>query len=174
MKDKHLYQRRTDGDYKGYTEESFYFNSTENLWCWKQTSTGNIYKAKTIEKLRELKSKHKVGSGNYEHEKDTSLPEGFIGTDEFVKLVKIESMSREYIGRLLKRASTSSEGYDKRGLDRRKRGIKFVNCLKKSGIEHDKILHKSKYFKRKVWIFKKVNEEKIKKFKEFWLKKSKK
>ena len=171
MKDKHLYQRRTDGDYKGYTDESFYFNSTENLWCWKQTSTGNIYKASTIEKLRELKSKHKVGSGNYEHEKDTSLPEGFIGTDEFVKLIKIESMSREYIGRLLKRASTSSEGYDKRGLDRRKRGIKFVNCLKKSGIEDDKILHKSKYFKRKVWIFKKVNEEKIKKFKEFWLNK---
>ena len=171
MKDKHLYQRRTDGDYKGYTEESFYFNSTENLWCWKQTSTGNIYKAITIEKLRELKSKHKVGSGNYEHEKDTSLPEGFIGTDEFVKLIEIESMSREYIGRLLKRASTSSEGYDKRGLDRRKRGIKFVNCLKKSGIEYDKILHKSKYFKRKVWIFKKVNEEKIKKFKEFWLNK---
>ena len=171
MKDKHLYQRRTDGNYKGYTNESFYFNSTENLWCWKQTSTGNIYKARTIEKLRELKSKHKVGSGNYEHEKDTSLPEGFIGTDEFVKLIKIDSMSREYIGRLLKRASTSSESYDKRGLDRRKRGIKFVNCLKKSGIEYDKILHKSKYFKRKVWIFKKVNEGKIKKFKEFWLNK---
>ena len=30
MKDKNLYQRRTDGDYKGYTEDGFYFNSTEN------------------------------------------------------------------------------------------------------------------------------------------------
>ena len=110
MKDKHLYQRRTDGDYKGYTDESFYFNSTENLWCWKQTSTGNIYKARTIEKLRELKSKHKVGSGNYEHKKDTPLPESLIGTDEFAKLLKIEGMSREYIGRLLKRASNHQKG----------------------------------------------------------------
>ena len=51
MKDKTLYQRRTDGDYKGYTEDSFYFNSTEQLWCWKQTSTGEIFKAKTINDL---------------------------------------------------------------------------------------------------------------------------
>ena len=35
---KSLYQRRTDGNYKGYTKDSFYFNSTEQLWCWKQSS----------------------------------------------------------------------------------------------------------------------------------------
>ena len=56
MKDKNLYQRRTDGDYKGYTEDSFYFNSTEQLWCWKQTSTEKIFKAKTINELIDAES----------------------------------------------------------------------------------------------------------------------
>ena len=61
MKDKILYQRRTDGDYKGYTEDSFYFNSTEQLWCWKQTSTEKIFKAKTIDELRQIKENNFIG-----------------------------------------------------------------------------------------------------------------
>ncbi len=60
MKDKILYQRRTDGDYKGYTEDSFYFNSTEQLWCWKQTSTEKIFKAKTIDELRQIKENNYI------------------------------------------------------------------------------------------------------------------
>ena len=59
MKDKTLYQRRTDGDYKGYTEDSFYFNSTEQLRCWKQTSTGKIFKAKTINELKKNRTPNK-------------------------------------------------------------------------------------------------------------------
>ena len=34
-----------------YDKESFYFSITENLWCWKQTSTGKIFKAKTKTEL---------------------------------------------------------------------------------------------------------------------------
>ena len=55
---KSLYQRRTDGDYKGYTKDSFYFNSTEQLWCWKQNSKNIIHKASTIEELKKLKIKN--------------------------------------------------------------------------------------------------------------------
>jgi len=168
MKDKHLYQKRKDGKYLGYTEDGFYYNSDEGLWCWEQTSKEVIHKAKTIEELREIKKQNLIGSGNYEHVKDTALPEGLVGTEEFAKLTKIEKMSKEYVSRLLKRATAPHKEYDERGMDRKKRGIHFVNCLKKAGIEYDQILHKSKYFKRKVWVFKKVNDDKIKKFKEYW------
>ena len=30
-----------------YDKNSFYFSITENLWCWKQTSSGKIFKAET-------------------------------------------------------------------------------------------------------------------------------
>ena len=76
MKDKILYQRRTDGDYKGYTEDSFYFYSIEQLWCWKQTSTEKIFKSKTINELKQLKEANFIGKGNYEHKNDASLEKG--------------------------------------------------------------------------------------------------
>tara|TARA_B100001250_G_scaffold380741_1_gene372427 strand:- start:4032 stop:4529 length:498 start_codon:yes stop_codon:yes gene_type:complete len=164
MKDKHLYQRRTDGDYKGYTEESFYYNSTEKLWCWKQTSTEKIFKAKTLEEIRDIKDKYFKGSGSHERDKGTPLPEGFFSTEEFTKLVNIKKLSKEYISRLLKRASTSQNEYNERGMDRKKRGVQFVNCLKKAGIEYDQIISR-----RKVWVFKNLNDEKINEFKKLWL-----
>ena len=165
---KSLYQRRTDGDYKGYTKDSFYFNSTEQLWCWKQNSKNIIHKASTIEELKKIKNKELIGQGNYDHKNDSTLEQGHTSTEEFAKLTKIEKMSKEYVSRLLKRASAPHKEYDERGMDRKKKGIHFVNCLKKAGIEYDQILHKSKYFKRKVWVFKKINDDKIKKFKEYW------
>ena len=76
MKDKNLYQRRTDGDYKRYTEDSFYFNSTEKLWCWKQTSTEKIFKAKTINDLKKIKETNFICKGIYEHKNDSSLEKG--------------------------------------------------------------------------------------------------
>ena len=88
MKDKNLYQRRTDGDYKGYTEDSFYFNSTEQLWCWKQTSTEKIFKAKTINELKQIKENNFIGKGNYEHKNDASLQKGHTSTEQFAKLTK--------------------------------------------------------------------------------------
>ena len=90
MKDKNLYQRRTDGDYKGYTEDSFYFNSIEQLWCWKQTSTEKIFKAKTIDELRQIKENNFIGKGNYEHKNDASLQKGHTSTEQFAKLEKLE------------------------------------------------------------------------------------
>ena len=86
MKDKNLYQRRTDGDYKGYTEDSFYFNSTEQLWCWKQTSTEKIFKAKTINVLKQIKENNFIGKGNYEHKNDASLQKGHTSTEQFAKI----------------------------------------------------------------------------------------
>ena len=103
MKDKILYQRRTDGDYKGYTEDSFYFNSTEQLWCWKQTSTEKIFKAKTIDELRQIKENNFLGKGNYEHKNDASLEKGHTSTEQFAKLTNIGS--KEYVSMLLKRAN---------------------------------------------------------------------
>ena len=40
-----------------YDQNSFYFDLTEKLWCWKQTSTGKIYKAKTKSELLQIKEK---------------------------------------------------------------------------------------------------------------------
>ena len=94
MKDKHLYQKRKDGKYLGYTEDGFYYNSDEGLWCWEQTSKEVIHKAKTIEELREIKKQNLIGYGNYEHAKDTALPEGLVSTEEFARLTKIEKMSK--------------------------------------------------------------------------------
>ena len=97
MKDKNLYQRRTDGNYKGYTEDSFYFNSIEQLWCWKQTSTEKIFKSKTINELKQLKEANFIGKGNYEHKNDASLEEGHVSTEQFAKMTNIGS--KEYVKR---------------------------------------------------------------------------
>tara|TARA_B100001029_G_C14986933_1_gene409568 strand:- start:87 stop:548 length:462 start_codon:yes stop_codon:yes gene_type:complete len=153
MKDKHLYKRRTDGEYKGYTEDSFYFNSTEQLWCWKQTSTDKIFKAKTINELKQIKDNNYIGKGNYEHKNDASLEKGHTSTEQFAKLTNIGT--RDYVSRLLKRTG-----------DKNKRAIFFTQCLNKSKIESEQIIHK-----RKVWIFKNVDENKIKIFKDLWQKK---
>ena len=161
---KSLYQRRTDGDYKGYTKDSFYFNSTEQLWCWKQDSKSIIHKASTIEELKKIKNKELVGQGNYDHKNDSTLEQGHTGTEEFAKITEIGS--KEYVSMLLKRGLSPIKNYDKRAEDKKKRGLNFINCLKKSGIDFEQIV-----YKRKVWVFKNVDNNKIKIFKDLWQKK---
>ena len=51
-----------------YDQNSFYYSITDELWCWKQTSSGKIYKAKSKSELLKIKEKQFVGSGNYERE----------------------------------------------------------------------------------------------------------
>mgnify|MGYP001204784458 CR=1 FL=1 len=164
MKDKILYQRRTDGDYKGYTEDSFYFNSTEQLWCWKQTSTEKIFKAKTINELKQIKENNFIGKGNYEHKNDSSLNPEHTSTEEFGK--KTGLGGKEYISMLLKRAVLPINESDKRGAGRKKKGMHFIKCLEESDIHFEQIIHK-----RKVWVFKNVTNNKIKIFKSLWEKK---
>ena len=161
---KSLYQRRTDGDYKGYTKDSFYFNSTEQLWCWKQDSKSIIHKASTIEELKKIKNKELVGQGNYDHKNDSSLEQGHTSTEEFAKITEIGS--KEYVSMLLKRGLSPIKNYDKRAEDKKKRGLNFISCLKKSGIDFEQIV-----YKRKVWVFKNVDNNKIKIFKDLWQKK---
>ena len=161
---KSLYQRRTDGDYKGYTKDSFYFNSTEQLWCWKQDSKGIIHKASTIEELKKIKNKELIGQGNYDHKNDSTLEQGHTSTEEFAKITEIGS--KEYVSMLLKRGLSPIKNYDKRAEDKKKRGLNFINCLKKSGIDFEQIV-----YKRKVWVFKNVDNNKIKIFKDLWQKK---
>ena len=170
MKDKILYQRRTDGDYKGYTEDSFYFNSTEQLWCWKQTSTEKIFKAKTINELKKIKENNFIGKGNYEHKNDASLEEGHVSTEQFAKICEIKNregkaVTKNYISMLLKRANEPLKNYDKRAEGRKKKGLFFIKCLNKSKIEFEQII-----YKRKVWVFKNITSEKIKIFKSLWQK----
>ena len=163
MKDKHLYQRRIDGDYKGYTEDSFYFNSTLQQWCWKQTSTGNIFRATSISELKKIKNKHYIGYGNHKnHAKDATLNNGLIGTDDFAKLIGIE---KNYISRLLSRANTQNKNFNMQANSRRKRGIVFINCLKEANIDYEQV----KYKWNKRWVFKNITENKIKEFKKRWL-----
>ena len=161
---KSLYQRRTDGDYKGYTKDSFYFNSTEQLWCWKQSSKNIIHKASTIEELKKIKNNELIGQGNYDHKNDSSLEQGHTSTEEFAKITEIGS--KEYVSMLLKRGLSPIKNYDKRAEDKKKRGLNFINCLKKSGIDFEQIV-----YKRKVWVFKNVDNNKIKIFKDLWQKK---
>ena len=161
---KSLYQRRTDGDYKGYTKDSFYFNSTEQLWCWKQDSKSIIHKASTIEELKKIKNKELVGQGNYDHKNDSTLEPGHTSTEEFAKITEIGS--KEYVSMLLKRGLSPIKNYDKRAEDKKKRGLNFISCLKKSGIDFEQIV-----YKRKVWVFKNVDNNKIKIFKDLWQKK---
>ena len=161
---KSLYQRRTDGDYKGYTKDSFYFNSTEQLWCWKQDSKSIIHKASTIEELKKIKNKELIGQGNYDHKNDSTLEQGHTSTEEFAKITEIGS--KEYVSMLLKRGLSPIKNYDKRAEDKKKRGLNFISCLKKSGIDFEQIV-----YKRKVWVFKNVDNNKIKIFKDLWQKK---
>ena len=161
---KSLYQRRTDGDYKGYTKDSFYFNSTEQLWCWKQSSKNIIHKASTIEELKKIKNNELIGQGNYDHKNDSSLEQGHTSTEEFAKITGIGS--KEYVSMLLKRGLSPIKNYDKRAEDKKKRGLNFISCLKKSGINFEQIV-----YKRKVWVFKNVDNNKIKIFKDLWQKK---
>ncbi len=164
MKDNFLYQRRTDENYKGYTKDSFYFNSTENLWCWKQTSTHKIFKAKTINELKKIKEKNFIGKGNYKHHNDSSLEKGHTSTEKFAKATGMGS--KEYVSMLLKRANETLKNYDRRAEGRKKKGLFFIECLNKSKIEYEQII-----YKRKVWVFKNINKEKINKFRVLWGKK---
>lgn len=149
-----------------YDQNSFYFNVTENLWCWKQTSTGKIFKAKTKSELTKIKDSQFVGSGNYERE--YNLGEGLISTEEFGKITGVGT--KQYISLLLKRGTTPLNNYEKtNGGDgvhkpegRRKKGIFFVDCLNKSKITYDRTINQ---FNTKVWFFKNVNKDKIEKFK---------
>ena len=170
MKYKNLYQRRTDGDYKGYTEDSFYFNSTEQLWCWKQTSTEKIFKAKTINELKQIKENNFIGIGNYERKNDASLEDYHTGTEQFAKICGMKNregkvVTKNYISMLLKRANEPLKNYDKRAEGRKKKGLFFIKCLNQSKIEFEQII-----YKRKIWVFKSITSEKIKVFKSLWQK----
>ena len=152
-----------------YDQNSFYFNVTENLWCWKQTSTGKIFKAKTKSELTKIKDSQFVGSGIYERE--YNLGEGLISTEEFGKITGVGT--KQYISLLLKRGTTPLNNYEKtnggdgvhRPEGRRKKGIFFVDCLNKSKITYDRTINQ---FNTKVWVFKNVNKDKIEKFKIYW------
>ena len=92
-----------------YGKYSFYFSITENLWCWKQTSTGKIFKAKTKTELLNIKEKEFIGSGNYK--RVYNLGKDYISTEEFGKIAEIGS--KEYVSLLLKRGTTPLKDYDK-------------------------------------------------------------
>ena len=82
-----------------YDKNSFYFSITENLWCWKQTSSGKIFKAETKTELLKIKEKQFIGSGNYERE--YNLDRGQVSTEEFGKMTGLGT--KQYISLLLKR-----------------------------------------------------------------------
>jgi len=155
-----------------YDENSFYFSATEELWCWKKTSTEQIFKAKSKSELLNIKKKQFVGSGNYERK--YNLGENMISTEEFGKITNIGT--KQYISLLLKRGTTPTNNYDKihggngvhKPEGRRKKGIHFIECLNKSKITFDKIMNQ---YNTKVWVFKDVTQEKIKNFKKNWMKK---
>ena len=92
-----------------YDQNSFYYSITEELWCWKQTSTGKIFKAKTKSELLSIKEKQFVGSGNYERE--YNLGKGLVSTEEFGKITGVGT--KQYISLLLKRGTTPLGKYDK-------------------------------------------------------------
>ena len=91
-----------------YDQNSFYFNITENLWCWKQTSKGKIFKAKTKSELTKIKDNQFIGSGNYDRE--YILKEGLISTEEFGKITGVGT--KQYISLLLKRGTTPINSYE--------------------------------------------------------------
>ena len=155
-----------------YDQNSFYYSITEELWCWKQTSSGKIYKAKSKSELLKIKKKQFVGSGNYERE--YNLGEDLISTEEFGKIADVGT--KQYISLLLKRGTTSVNNYDKnQGGDgvhkpeaRRKKGLHFIECLNKSKIGFDRVINQ---YNTKVWVFKNVTQDKIKNFKKYWINK---
>ena len=155
-----------------YDQNSFYYSITEELWCWKQTSIGKIYKAKTKSELLKIKEKQFVGSGNYE--RAYNLGEDLISTEEFGKIADVGT--KQYISLLLKRGTTPLNNYDKnQGGDsvhkpeaRRKKGLHFIECLNKSKIGFDRVINQ---YNTKVWVFKNVTQDKIKNFKKYWINK---
>ena len=160
---------------KKYDKNSFYFNTSENLWCWKQTSTEKIFKASTKTELLKIKEKQFIGSGNYEREpREYRLDEGQISTEEFGNMTGLGT--KQYISLLLIRGTTPISNYEKNsGGDgvhkpegRRKKGLHFVKCLERSKINYDKVLNQ---YNTKVWVFKNINKEKIDNFKRLWVEK---
>ena len=155
-----------------YDKNSFYYSVTEELWCWKQTSSGKIYKAKSKSELLKIKEKQFVGSGNYERE--YNLGEDLISTEEFGKIADVGT--KQYISLLLKRGTTPVNNYDKnQGGDgvhkpeaRRKKGLHFIECLNKSKIGFDRVINQ---YNTKVWVFKNVTQDKINNFKKYWINK---
>ena len=156
-----------------YDKNSFYFNTSENLWCWKQTSTGKLFKASTKTELLKIKEKQFIGSGNYEREpREYNLGKGQISTEEFGKMTGVGT--KQYISLLLKRGTTPISSYNKiSGGDgvhkpegRRKKGLHFIKCLEKSKISYDRVLNQ---YNTKVWVFQNVNQEKIDTFKKLWI-----
>ena len=155
-----------------YDQNSFYYSITEELWCWKQTSSGKIYKAKSKSELLKIKEKQFVGSGNYERE--YNLGQDLISTEEFGKIADVGT--KQYISLLLKRGTTPVNNYDKnQGGDgvhkpeaRRKKGLHFIECLNKSKIGFDRVINQ---YNTKVWVFKNVTQDKIKNFKKYWINK---
>ena len=152
-----------------YDQNSFYFDLTEKLWCWKQTSTEKIYKAKTKSELLQIKEKKYIGSGNYD--RDYKLDKGFLSTEEFGKTSGVGS--KEYVSMLLKRGTTPLNKYSSHSSgqgvhkpqNRRKKGLHFIDCLNKSKINFERVLNQ---FNTKVWVFKNVNDDKINQFKKYW------
>ena len=152
-----------------YDENSFYFSITENMWCWKQTATGEIFKAKTKSELLKIKNKKFIGSGNYHRE--YKLDKAAISTEEFGKISGVGS--KEYVSMLLRRGSTPINKYENksggqgvhRPENRRKKGLHFIDCLNKSNINFGRVLNQ---FNTYVWIFKNVTDEKIIRFKNYW------
>ena len=116
-----------------------------------------------------IKEKKFIGSGNYERE--YSLGKELVSTEEFGKITGIGG--KEYISLLLKRGTTPINSYETTsGGDgvhkpegRRKKGLFFVDCLKKSQITYDRTINQ---FNTKVWVFKNINKDKIEKFKNYW------
>ena len=161
--------------YHGYTKDGFYFKTTSSMWCWKQESKGIIHEAKTIGALKKIKDEEFKGQGNYDHSKTHDyqkfeVKSGYLNTEEFAKIIKLGS--KNYVSMLLKRAATPIKEYDKRAEDKRKRGLHFIDCLKKANIEYlhanPKNIYKNIKLKQKIWVFKDVTDVKIQKFKELW------
>ena len=154
-----------------YDENSFYFSITENMWCWKQTATGEIFKAKTKSELLKIKNKKFIGSGNYHRE--YKLDKAAISTEEFGKISGVGS--KEYVSMLLRRGSTPINKYENksggqgvhRPENRRKKGLHFIDCLNKSNINFGRVLNQ---FNTYVWVFKNVTDKKIIRFKNYWKK----
>ena len=153
-----------------YDENAFYYSPTENVWCWEQSSKGKIFKASTKSELLKIKNKNFLGSGNYKKEK-YNLGEGFISAEEFGKITGIGG--KAYVSMLLKRGTTPINVYDKNSggagvhkpENRRKKGLHFINCLKKSNIKYSQIINQ---FNTKVWVFKNLGGQKIVNFKKYW------
>ena len=139
------FQRRIDKtksgiQYDGYTKDAFYKKKSTGMWCWKQESKGVIHEAKTIEALKKIKDKELIGYGNYNHSKTHGWinPE-YLNTEEFGNISKVGS--KQYISMLLKRGTTPLNEYNQLSGEtkletRRKKGLHFINCLKKANIEY--------------------------------------